>query len=105
MKLQDSDDGGTLRKNGTRRSSTEEEEEEILGEESVEVSRRPIRKIPHDNCSSEELLLDSLDEEERSSRRSGSLSVSELLTCDSGVDSEQQLTAPITASTDIAKKV
>ena len=71
----------------------------------MEVSRRPSRKILHDNCSSEELLLDSLDEEERSSRRSGSLSVSELLTCDSGVDSEQQLTAPNTASTDIAKKV
>ena len=105
MKFQDSEDGGTLRKNDTRRSSTEEEEEEEILGESVAVSRRPSRKIPHDNCSSEELLLDSLDEEEGSSRRSGSLSVSELLTCDSGVDSEQQLTAPITASTDIAKKV
>jgi len=99
----DSEDGGTLQQNDTRRSSTaegEEEEEEILGEESEEVRSRSPRKILHDNCSSSELLLDSLDEEEGS----GSLSVSELLTCDSGVDSEQQLTAPNTASIDIAKK-
>ena len=104
FKLQDNEEGGTLQKNDARRSSTEEDEEEILGEEAKGGCSRP-KKMLHDNCSSEELLLDSLDEEEGgSSRRSGSLSVSELLTCDSGVDSEQ-LTAPNTASIDMAKKV